>query len=335
MSRMFILRRVAAAAFALGLGALTLQIETPAQQVSSSTTPTLAHALGYYDTRINRVVLIGDAGDPVDEAKDRMWSWSGTRWEPIAGEGPIGRVNAGAAFARSRGAAVVVGGARKTGERWGTHGDAWIGAAGGWHALAEISPRDHHALVETKDGGVLLFGGMPAQRSAAWPADTLELKDKAWVRVGAEGPAGRARTALAFDRKRNEVVLFGGVGAAPAGSNDQPFFGDTWIWNGTAWRQTSSTGPRGRYAHGMTYDEKRGVTLMYSGAAAHKGAPLSDMWEWDGTRWTEITLQGPTPGYRYQPVMVYDIARDRVVLVGGSRDAADTWEWDGARWQVK
>ncbi len=326
--------RFAPAVFTSILIALA-HITVPAQQEPASPSPILGHAVGYFDPRINRVVVIGDAGDPSDGARDRMWSWSGSRWEPMAIEGPIGRVNAGAAYSRLRGAAVVAGGARKTGERWGTHGDAWLGGATDWNALGDIAARDHHALVETKDGGVLLFGGIPAQRSAPWPVETMELRDADWVQVATEGPAGRARLGLAFDRTRNEVVLFGGVGAAPANSREQPFFGDTWIWNGKEWRKASDTGPRGRYAHGMTYDEKRGVVLVYSGAAAHKNAPLTDMWQWDGRQWSEITLNGPTPGYRYQPVMVYDRARDRTVLVGGLGGAAETWEWDGSRWMAK
>jgi hypothetical protein len=83
----------------------------------------------------------------------------------------------------------------------------------------------------------------------------------------------------------------------------------------------------------MVFDERRGVVWLYSGAAAHKGAPLSDMWQWNGTRWSEVALTGPTPGHRYQPVMVYDAARDRTVLYGGIGGPADTWEWDGFRWR--
>ena len=319
---MAILRFAAAVAFTSSL-------------VAQSSTPNLGHAVGYYDTRINRVVLIGESGDPMDGMRDRMWSWSGSSWEPMSTPGPMGRTNGAAAYTRNRGFAVIAGGARKTGDRWSTYGDAWIGDGREWQSIADISPRDHHALVETRDGGVLMFGGIPAERSAAWPADTFELKDHAWVRVATDGPVGRGRLGLAFDRKRNEVVLFGGVGAAPAGSREQPFFGDTWMWNGSTWRKAADTGPRGRYAHGMTYDDRRGVVLMYSGAAAHKGAPLTDMWQWDGTQWSEIALTGPTPGYRYQPVMVYDVARDRTVLVGGDVARSDTWEWDGSRWSLK
>ena len=59
------------------------------------------------------------------------------------------------------------------------------------------------------------------------------------------------------------------------------------------------------------------------------------MWQWDGTRWTEIPLTGATPGHRYQPVMVYDRARDRTVLIGGIGGPSDTWEWDGRAWRQK
>jgi hypothetical protein len=84
----------------------------------------------------------------------------------------------------------------------------------------------------------------------------------------------------------------------------------------------------------MVFDERAGIVLLYSGAAAHSGAPLSDMWQWDGFLWTEIQLTGPTPGHRYQPVMVYDRSRARTVLYGGLQSSSDdTWEWDGGRWE--
>ena len=58
------------------------------------------------------------------------------------------------------------------------------------------------------------------------------------------------------------------------------------------------------------------------------------MWKWDGHRWSEIALTGSTPGYRYQPVMVYDRARARTILYGGIQGSNDdTWEWDGQRWR--
>jgi hypothetical protein len=142
-----------------------------------------------------------------------------------------------------------------------------------------------------------------------------------------------ARAALVYDSRRQLVVLFGGVSAPPGPNQPQTFFNDTWTWDGARWQKAADGGLPGRYAHGMVFDERASVILLYGGAAAHRDAPLSDMWQWDGSRWTEIRLAGPTPGDRYQPVMVYDRARDRTVLYGGIGGVSDTWEWDGHHWR--
>jgi hypothetical protein len=293
------------------------------------------HGLGFYDVQLRRVVLVGGVGDPKQGDRDKVWSWTGARWELVTLAGPPGRVNASGAFEADRGKAVVAGGSRKTadGATWEVVADSWEGDRNGWRQIADISPRDHQSLVEDGHGGVLMYGGIPADRSGPWPIDTWALQSGTWKRLATEGPPGRGRSALAYDSKRRQVVLFGGVSAPPGPNQPQTFFNDTWIWNGERWHQAMAGGPPGRYAHGMVFDSRAGVVLLYGGAAAHRDAPLSDMWRWDGERWTEIRLTGPTPGYRYQPVMVYDTARDRTVLYGGIAGQSDTWEWDGQRWR--
>ena len=318
-----------------GVCSLAAQPTPTDRRRTSDAGPRTDHAVGFYDSQLQRVVLVGGPGDPKHGDRDKVWSWSGTRWELVTDAGPLSRVNAGAAYDARRGRAVVSGGSRKgdDGRTWEVVGDSWEGTRSGWRRLADITPRDHHSLVEDSLGSVLMFGGIPADRSGPWPSDTWQLQDDAWTRVATEGPTGRGRTALAYDSKRQHVVLFGGVSAPPGPNQPQTFFDDTWIWESGRWRKAGEGGPRGRYAHGMAFDERAGVVLLYSGAAAHRDAPLSDMWQWDGSRWSEVPLEGPTPGHRYQPVMVYDRARARTVLYGGIGDASDTWEWDGERWR--
>ena len=323
-----------ALALLAGVDFALTQPAAPDRQGASADAPATDHVVGFYDLRLQRVVIVAGAGDPKPGDRDKVWSWSGTRWERVTDEGPSGRVNASAAYDARRGRAVVAGGSRKAdGGSWEVVGDSWEGDARGWRRIGDVAPRDHHSLVEDGRGGLLMFGGIPADRSGAWPADTWTLQGDGWTRLATDGPPGRGRTALAYDSKRRRVVLFGGVSAPPGPKQPQTFFNDTWTWDGDRWQKAADEGPRGRYAHGMVFDERAGVVLLYSGAAAHRDAPLSDMWQWDGVRWSEILLDGPTPGYRYQPVMVYDRARDRTVLIGGIGGPSDTWEWDGQRWR--
>ena len=303
--------------------------------------PRTRRALGYYDTALRRVVVVGGP-ERLREAprRDRVWSWTGTGWEAMTDSGPPAAGNAAIAYDPRRGTAFFTGGARLAAHDTtiAIVGETWQGGTTGWRPLtgSDITPRDHHAMVfDEARQALLLFSGLRGDRSNPWPNDTWELRPEGWVRVATDGPLGRGRMGLAYDARRRQVVLFGGAGASPGPNQPQPFFGDTWVWEGEGWRKVAESGPPGRYAHGMVYDERAGVVLLYSGAAAHRGAPLADMWQWDGERWTEIALTGPTPGHRYSPVMVYDRARGVTVLYGGADGAGDeVWEWDGRAWKA-
>ena len=293
------------------------------------------HAVGYYDPERKRVMIVGDVGDPKEGERDKVWSWNGVAWDLETDQGPPGRVNAAAAYdARGR-SAVVVGGSRKSadGATWSVVGDTWRRERGDWRRLIDVTPIDHQALAVDRRGRLLMYGGIPTDRGGPWPSDTWALDGDRWSRVTTDGPPGRGRTAMVYDSRRSQIVLFGGASAPPPGNLPQTFFDDTWTWDGDRWRQAAAKGPRGRYAHGMVFDERAGVVILYSGAGAHRDAPLSDMWQWDGRAWTEIRLTGPTPGYRYQPILVYDRGRGTTLLYGGIGGASDTWEWDGRQWK--
>ena len=150
----------------------------PAQPVASdnpattAATPRADHAVGFYDERIGRIVLVGGAGDPKHGDRDTVWSWGGKNWERVTETGPFGRVNAGAAYDARRERAVVAGGSRKTadGARWEVVGDSWVDDRGAWRRIADVAPIDHQSLVEDSRGRILMYGGIPSDRSAPWPS---------------------------------------------------------------------------------------------------------------------------------------------------------------------
>ena len=306
--------------------------------------PRTSHALVYDEQR--RAVVLLDGYSPFPGASHPeltdVWGWDGGRWRLLPGAGPTARFLSAAAYDSRRGRIISYGG--RVGRRAEVRGDSWEWDGRVWRRMTDTSvgARDHHMLAyDAARGRTVLFGGGPfPRRPGPWATDTWVWDGTAWRQAAVDGPAGRALSAMVYDGRRRQVVLFGGVGAPPGDGGAQPIYGDSWGWDGAAWRQLADGGPPGRAGHAMACDQRAGVVLLYGGES---GAELlGDMWRWDGERWSEIPLTGPTPGRRRAHAMAYDAARGRTVLYGGvtraegaagSTALGDTWEWDGARWR--
>ncbi len=245
----------------------------------------------------------------------------------------------GAAVVDSRRGRLISYGGRNGG---GAVSALWEWSTDGRRLAPDSAPggRFHHAMAYDSARGVtVMYGGAVSGR---WDTSTWEWDGSAWKRFDVPGPGPRAALRMAYDAERRVVVLFGGA-APPSGDGRQEYLGDTWTWNGREWRRVAATGPAARRDYSMTYDARRGLVLLYGGAAG-TGADtrrFDDMWAWDGRTWRELVLRAPTPGHRYVSAMAYDARRDRTVLYGGyscERGANqcgvrdDTWEWDGTAW---
>ncbi len=129
-------------------------------------------------------------------------------------------------------------------------------------------------------------------------------------------PSDRKEFVLSYDRRRDEIVLFGGAGV---GAGEPPLLGDTWIFDGVDWHQAATTGPEPRDEAGMTYDIARDRTVLHGGW--YFGPSQSGRtWEWDGTSWSQ-----PAVGYRraHGTDLTYDPLQRRVV--GIDTDLTQLW----------
>ncbi len=108
---------------------------------------------------------------------------------------------------------------------------------------------------------VVLFGGTDGNQTLG---DTLEWAGHTWIpRTPAVSPPPLSHHAMAFDKQRGEIVLFGG----DSGSGSQ--LRDTWLWDGGTWQERSPLGePHGARKHTMAYDETQGVVVLSLGATA-------------------------------------------------------------------
>lgn len=311
--------------------ALWMQLQTPG--------PRLGHSM-MYDQRSNGVVLVDGVWPDSAQTDSRVWRWDGQSWQVLRGAGPPATAM-GAAVVDSRRQQLITYGGRTGGRAVNTLSE-WN--ATGSNSAADTTPgaRYHHAMAyDSVRGRTVMYGGATPER---WDADTWEWNGSSWMRLSVPGPGRRAAFRMVYDSHRRVVVLFGGIGPPRADEQPQEYLNDTWLWNGSTWRRASVEGPAGRRDYAMAFDSRRGVVLLYGGAAGSGPTTqrFADLWEWDGTVWRQVPQRMPTPGHRYVSAMAYDAARDRTVLYGGYSCAdenqqcgvfGDTWEWDGAQWR--
>lgn len=87
----------------------------------------------------------------------------------------------------------------------------------------------------------------------------------------------------------------------------------------------------------MAFDRARERLVLFDGGGGPDCVdPRRITWEHDGEAWAKA-LEGEGPSPRYFHAMVYDEARQVVLLFGGicrdRRDpCGDAWIWDGAGW---
>ncbi len=144
-------------------------------------------------------------------------------------------------------------------------------------------------------------------------------------------PPARVFHQMVYDANRQVVVLFGGDVFSQLAAEEDPYFNDTWEFDGNIWKEikTSMT-PLGRRGHGMVYDAYRQVVVMYSGDALERR--LADTWEYDGTQW-QLAIADAAPGSRFFPFMVFDPREPAVFLIAGLQ-LGDVWQYDGESWTL-
>lgn len=188
---------------------------------------------------------------------------------------------------------------------------------------------------------------------ALLPPELILAASCTWVQVDVEGPPARHSPAMAYDSRREVVVLFGGFTGRERDAN---MYGDTWEWDGTTWTLLAPSGAHARARHGMVFEPKLGTLISHGVAFAGRPETLV----WTGDEWEPLFVSmatepqntsrrgsaresvrqparesaertssrrlGPAPRIYYG--MVYDAAREAIVLFGGwdgSAPLGDTW----------
>jgi Galactose oxidase, central domain len=225
--------------------------------------------------------------------------------------------------------AVLLGSLAGAGSR--AHGQssaAWPGPRAGAHALA----------YDARRGLTLLYGDRGRDATTLWAWDGNH-----WTAFDAPGPGLRRHIKLAYDERRDRVVLFGGLD-----DSGRQFMGDTWEWDGQRWTRVATAGPPPRSSYAMTYDPSSRRVVLFGGLTPD--SVYADLWAWDGTRWERLA-DGGGPSPRGEAGIAFDPTTRRIIITAGTgyrrvalangrttwsvqRDSSlrDTWSWDGRTW---
>lgn len=176
---------------------------------------------------------------------------------------------------------------------------------------------------------VVLFGGGADFTKPT--SDTWTWDGSSWTqRHPSSSPPARSYPSMAYDAARHTVVIFGGM-TAVNGPSTPSNLNDTWLWNGTTWKEArSAVVPPPTNGAAMAYDPALGQTVLLDAGFT---------WTWDGVEWSK---RATAPPGKALAKMVYDPASGTLVVLAVSQatmqpraktpPSVTAWHFDGRTW---
>ena len=216
------------------------------------------------------------------------------------------------------------------------YGDTWSFANGKWNKITDDGPssRSFPGMVMANHY-ILLFGGNRVlfgneKNPTHYLDDTWIFKDGHWKEIKTRiHPGPRAEMAMGYDPVKKIVLLFGG-----RQSGEQWILDDTWIFDGTQWKEIKQKGPSARSGTVMSYDNALHSLILFGGnpVIAKEKNYNGPMWLWDETGWHPMKSKD---SLIFNSAMTYDTTAHVLVRFGGwtgTIRSQETWLYDTA-WQ--
>lgn len=225
-----------------------------------------------------------------------VWAWNGASWRRLA-DLPVKRFGGLLYFDASTRRLVFTGGTDATNPTTALPG-AWALENDSWVEVAEpaVHARIGPSTVTLPSGQNALLSGDVGVSMTLWyqSGDTWSVYD-----AGPTLPPSRGGAALAWDSKRDVLVMHGGEVA------NQTAVDEVWELGDAGWKRiTPSTvgSPGAMSYHHMAFDPSLGWVLLHSALDGGFAAT----WAWDGTRWRIIARAAAAPDRLLASELVYD-----------------------------
>ncbi len=147
----------------------------------------------------------------------------------------------------------------------------------------------------------------------------------------AQSPGPRDHLGLAYDSRRNKIVLHAGNDI-----NDEGKYiwrPSTWEWDQSGWQMVDSGAPGPISSMSFVYDPSAKTCVSIGGFHQNKG-DVDEVWMWDGASWNLFDAEVPT--IRMSATMTFDHVHQQMIVFSGcvgNTYPSDTWVFADNNWQ--
>jgi hypothetical protein len=178
-----------------------------------------------YDAARRLAVLVG--GVSAAGATDESWGWDGTTWRRLSGTGPGTRFPGLLEYDPEHRTVVLYGGHGIDGPT--ALSDTWLWDGGRWRPAAPpASPGPRVNVAATFHAGLRRLVQVAGADDARMNGDLWTWDGAAWTRLPDSGLPPRQAVGLAYDQRRDRLVLTGGLDRPGTADRLQ----DVWEWDG-------------------------------------------------------------------------------------------------------
>jgi hypothetical protein len=248
--------------------------------------------------------------------------------------GPTGRRGHGWVYDESRREALLIGGVTKgkTTEDSLVF-DIWSWNGAKWKLLDTSCPvKEPETAYDRINKRVFVYGEAKRSSPENVVFELWEYKALTWKKLSAEGPSIIGSRMIAFDSKRNRLVI--------------PIFTENesvvWEWTGESWEKErcQSICPSYRTRFAFVYSPIEQAALLFGGLS-EKRDQLGDFWKWNGKNWEQIVTT-PLPSPRNS--VHFAFFKTYPILYGGSikkrppqtgiEATNEMWGWLNGKWEL-
>lgn len=255
--------------------------------------PVRTNALGCSDYDIVRGKTVLFLGKP----QRATWEWDGSAWTqrfPFVSPPDYGVM----AYDSARQRMVFYEGVA-TKQTWEWDGNFWTLKASG------VGPPGYGAMAYDAARSQMVWAGGYVFNTTS-PMQTWTWDGSQWqLRVSTTAPVARSSAGIAYDARRQVVVLFGGETTNL--STGTTLRDDVWEWDGSIWTGVGGIRPAPQFGAQMTYDPQRACIVLFGNDGT---------WEYGPSQMASCVPYGLGCGAGATPVLASD--RGSVPWLGGT-----------------